>query len=167
MAGRWVKRQILEDHVWDLSGQTCKFHSLFLLHSFGEKSVTCLHWIRRDSGKCILATSKVGKGMVFDEHVELPVSQIIQMWGALLRWLCSVHAKRRLPRTKVLGASVFKKWKEEERQSKETENKESDCRKFKGMKCHKSKGRLCQETDLSKKISVETKMWVPRVKCGK
>ena len=78
-----------------------------------------------------------------------------------------MHAKRRLPRTKVLGASVFKKWKEEERQSKETENKESDCRKFKGMKCYKSKGRLCQETDLSKKISVETKMWVPRVKCGK
>jgi hypothetical protein len=45
-----------------------------------------------------------------------------------------VHTKRRLPRTKVLGASVFKKWKEEERQSKETENKESDCRKFKRMK---------------------------------
>lgn len=45
---------------------------------------------------------------------------------------------------------MFKKWKEEERQSKETENKESDCRKFKGMKCHKSKGRVCQETDLSK-----------------
>lgn len=35
-------------------------------------------------------------------------------------------AKRKLPRNKVPGASVFKKWEEEVRQSKDTENKESD-----------------------------------------
>lgn len=58
-------------------------------------------------------------------------------------------SKRRLPRTKVLGSLVFKKWEEEERQSKETENKESDCRKPKGTKCHRNKGRVCQQTDLS------------------
>lgn len=62
--------------------------------------------------------------------------------GALLRQLRDVRAKRRLPRTEISGASVFKKWEEEEKQHKETSNKGSDCKK--------PKGRVCEKTDLSK-----------------
>lgn len=40
--------------------------------------------------------------------------------------LCIMCAKGKLPKTKVPGASVFKKWEEKARESKDTENKEGD-----------------------------------------
>lgn len=75
-----------------------------------------------------------------------------EMWHSCSKGKCVVH---------MLGECClwsnswelhcFKKWEEEERQSKETENKEIDCRTLKRIECHRQ--------TLAREISLEIKMW--------